>query len=124
MEAVKPIFNCFSIPGALLLAAELIIVLVYFLRCVRQPGDARRMLLLGLVPELLAILVLLQNALVLPRILPDFFHRYLAILPFISAGMYFALMREVDLHRKKSAPAHYALGGASCLCALVSYLSI
>lgn len=99
VEAIKPFFHYLAIPAVVLLVAELVLLL-------------------------LAIWVVLQNALFVPRILPYFFHRYLGILPFLAAGLYFALIRELELHRKKSAPAHYVLGGAACLCTLASYLSV
>lgn len=122
MEAIKPFFHYLAIPAVVLLALEFVILLVYFIRSFRQKGDSRRLLVAELV--LLAIWVVLQNALFVPRILPYFFHRYLGILPFLAAGLYFALIRELELHRKKSAPAHYVLGGAACLCTLASYLSV
>ena len=115
MEAIKPFFHYLAIPAVVLLALEFVILLVYFIRSFRQKGDSRRLLVVELV---------LQNALFVPRILPYFFHRYLGILPFLAAGLYFALIRELELHRKKSAPAHYVLGGAACLCTLASYLSV
>ena len=124
MEAIKPFFNYLAIPAVILLGVEFVIALVYLVRSIRQPGDTRRMLILGMVLQLLSVWIVLQNALILPRLLPDFLHRYLGILPFITTGLYFVLMREIGLHRKKSAPAHYILGGVSCLCALASYLSV
>ena len=124
MEAIKEIFNYFAIPAVVLLGVEFIITLVCFLRRLRSQQDSRRLLLVGMVLQLLAVIVVLQNALFLPRFLPDLLQRYLGILPFIAAGMYFALIWEVSLHSKKSAPAHYILGSVSCLCTLASYLSV
>lgn len=124
VEAIKPFFHYLAIPAVVLLALEFVILLVYFIRSFRQKGDSRRLLVVELVLLLLAIWVVLQNALFVPRILPYFFHRYLGILPFLAAGLYFALIRELELHRKKSAPAHYVLGGAACFCTLASYLSV
>ena len=124
VEAIKEIFNYFAIPAVVLLGVEFIITLVCFLRRLRSQEDSRRLLLVGMVLQLLAVIVVLQNALFLPRFLPDLLQRYLGILPFIAAGLYFALIREVSLHSKKSAPAHYILGSVTCLCTLASYLSV
>lgn len=124
MEAIKPFFNYLTIPAVILLGVEFVIVLVYFIRNIRHPGDSHRLLLAAMVLELLSVWVVLQNALILPRLLPEFFHRYLGILPFLTTGLYFALMRELKLYEKKSAPFHYALGGFSCLCTLASYLGV
>ena len=71
MEAIKDIFNYFAIPAVVLLGVEFIITLVCFLRRLRREGDSRRLLLVGMVLQLLAVLVVLQNALFLPRFLPD-----------------------------------------------------
>ena len=91
MEAIKEIFNYFAIPAVVLLGVEFIITLVCFLRRLRSQQDSRRLLLVGMV---LAVACCdcgtLQNALFLPRFLPDLLQRYLGILPFIAAGMYFA----------------------------------
>lgn len=124
VEAIKPFFHYLAIPAVILLALEFVILLVHFLRSIRHPGDTRRLLVVELALGLLSIWVVLQNALFLPRVLPYFFHRYLGILPFLTAGLYFVMIRELGLHRKKSAPAHYVLGGAACLCTLSSYLSV
>ena len=96
MEAIKPFFHYLAIPAVVLLALEFVILLVYFIRSFRQKGDSRRLLVVELVLLLLAIWVVLQNALFVPRILPYFFHRYLGILPFLAAGLYFALIRELE----------------------------
>lgn len=124
VEAIKPLFNYFVIPAVVLLAVEFIVLLAYFIRSLRQKGDSRRLLVVGMVLQLLSIWVVLQNALLLPRILPYFFYRYLGMLPFLAAGLYFAMIRELKLYQKKSLPAHYVLGGAACLCTLASYLSV
>ena len=74
MEAIKPFFNYLAIPAVILLGVEFVISLVYLVRSIRQPGDTRRMLILGMVLQLLSVWIVLQNALILPRLLPDFLH--------------------------------------------------
>ena len=124
MEAIKPLFHALTIPAVILLLAEFTISLTYFIRSFRRSASSRRLLAVTLALQLLSVWVVLQNALFLSRILPYFFHRYLGILPFLTAGLYFVLIRELGLHRKKSLPAHYLLGGTACLCTLSSYLSV
>ena len=90
---------------------EFIITLVCFLRRLRREGDSRRLLLVGMVLQLLAVLVVLQNALFLPRFLPDLLQRYLGILPFIVAGLYFAPDPGSQPAQQKIRPGSLCFGG-------------